>query len=1240
MQLIDGRPVYAATDLVGFLACTHRLALERAALAGLVERPIRDDPEIELIAKRGLDHERRYLAELRASGRTVAEIARDGSAATSGDELRAAAAETQTAMRAGAEVIYQATFFDGRWRGHADFLLRVAAPSALGAWSYEVADTKLARRAKAGAILQVCSYVEQVTRVQGRAPEQLHLILGGSAREHASYRVADFMAYYRRIKAEFEAAVAAGDAVYPVTATYPDPVEHCDVCRWKLHCAQQRRRDDDLSLVAGISARQRRALKDRGTRRRRELADLPLPMQPRLEGVSAAALERVREQARIQVEGEDEGRIKSELLAPERDEDGALIPDRGLLVLPEPSPNDLFFDIEGDPFALDDGVEYLFGVLEPALDDPRRPGEPMYHEIWSRDEEGRVTREAEKAAFERLVDLLIDRLDRHSAMHVYHYAAYEKTALGRLAQRHATREAEVDRLLRARVLVDLYRVVRQGIRASVEGYSIKKLEPLYGLEREVELRSAGSSIVAFEAWLEGATTEDGEVGDAILESIAGYNRDDVVSNLRLRDWLEGRRLDLARDIGPWLPRPPLQAEAADALPLTDREQRVAELVQGLTAGLPADPEERSAEQQAAWLLAQLLDWHRREDKSFWWRFYELAGMTDEELVDQREPLGHVERIEDLGPASSHGARLERYRFPLQDHALKLGRPVVNPVTVPDDNAKPCGTVEAIDEIGLTVTLRRTKGQLALGTPQALIPFEHFTTDEIRDSLQRTASWVLDHGIDTPGHARAARDLLLRLPPRIRGEPNEAPLGWADESPLQRTDESPLQRTDESPLQAAVRLGLGLDGGTLAIQGPPGSGKTYTAAQMVVALVREGKRVGVTANSHKVIGHALDAIHDAALEAGVAVRIGQRPGQDEPPTCDVALQLESPAAALEALRAGGVDVVGGTAWLWSREELGDAVDVLFIDEAGQFALANAVAVAPAGRSLVLLGDPRQLEQPLQGSHPPGAERSALGHVLGDEHAVMPPSLGLFLTNTWRLHPDVCDYTSEVFYEDKVEPEASLARQALAGVPPADGTGIRWLPVDHDGDATESIDEARVIAGLVRELLHAEARWTDRKGVSHAIGLEDVVIVAPYKAHVERIARALAEAGYPGARVGTVDRFQGQEAPISIYAMATSTPELAPRGMEFLYSMNRLNVATSRARCAAIVVASPDLVRVACHSPRQMQLANALCRLVELAEDQARAKKIAPPGDPGGAMGDSVPADAGVAGVQLSWLGGSS
>ena len=1184
MQLIDGQPVYAATDLVGFLACSHRLALERAALGGLVQKPIRDDPTIDLIAKRGEAHERRYLEDLREDGRTVVEIERDGSIADAGDQLRASAEETAAAMQAGADVIYQATFFDGRWRGHADFLLRVDRPSDLGTWSYEVADTKLARRTKGGAVLQICSYVEQLTRVQGLEPVSMHVVLGGSQRNTETLRVADYMAYYRRVKAEFEAAIAAGEPVYPVTATYPEPVEHCDVCRWAVHCRSQRRRDDDLSLVAGISSRQRRALKARGIATRRGLAARALPLVPRLDGVSGEALTRVREQARIQVEGEDAGVPRWELLEPERDEDGNLVPDRGLLSLPAPSKGDLFFDIEGDPFALDDGIDYLFGVLEPRVPDPDRPNQPRFHELWSRDDAGEVTLAAEKRAFEGLIDLLMDRLAADPSLHVYHYAPYERTALGRLAQRHATRELEVDRLLRGGVLVDLYRAVRQGLRASVESYSIKRLEPLYSLQREVELRDAGASIVAFEAWLEGGVAEGGQAGEDILRSIAGYNRDDVVSNLRLRDWLEDRRADLERQVGSPLARP-LPPDPGAPAALSERDQRVADLVERLTDGVPADPAGRADVEQGRWLLAQLLGFHRREDKASWWRFYALAAMTDDELVDEREPLGRIELTADLGPVSRAGSRLQRFRFPLQDHGLKVGRAVINPRTVHDTGTKACGTVHEIDEVGLTVTLKRSPAQLRMPLPEALIPYDFVGSEEIQASLVRLAEWILEHGLDGTGEHAAARDLLLRRPRRPEG------------------NDPALRRSDESPLEAAVRLGLVLDDAALAIQGPPGSGKTYTGAQMIVALVRAGRRVGVTATSHKVIGNALDKVADAAARDGLAVRLGQKAGQEEDPTCSRARPLGT-TEARDALAAREVDVVGGTAWLWSREELAASVDVLFVDEAGQLSLANAVAVAPAARSIVLLGDPQQLEQPRQGTHPPGAERSALGHVLGDA-AVMPPERGLFLTQTWRLHPDICDFTSEVFYEGQLTWEPTLARQDLHGSWPADGTGVRWMTVEHAGNATESPEEAAAVTAIVRSLLEGGGRWTDRKGAERPLALGDIVIVAPYNAHVERIATTLAGAGYAAARVGTVDKFQGQEAPISIYAMGSSSAEEAPRGLEFLYSLNRLNVATSRARCAALVVASPALVRVQCHSPRQMRLANALCRLVEVADDQARA-----------------------------------
>ena len=391
--------------------------------------------------------------------------------------------------------------------------------------------------------------------------------------------------------------------------------------------------------------------------------------------------------------------------------------------------------------------------------------------------------------------------------------------------------------------------------------------------------------------------------------------------------------------------------------------------------------------------------------------------------------------------------------------------------------------------------------------------------------------------------------------------------------------------------------------------------------MILALVAAGKTVGVTATSHKVIGNVLDAVVAAAEETGARtatgarIAIGQKPGKDEEPACAAAESLGDARDIAAALAAGTLDVVGGTAWLWSTSAMAGSVDVLLVDEAGQFSLANTVAVSPAGRSLVLLGDPQQLDQPLKGSHPPGAERSALAHLLAGApgeppHATMPPERGLFIEKTWRLHPAICAYTSELFYASQLHPVEGLERQAIDGITRrasalgrtgtrVDGSGVRWLPVEHAGNDTRSIEEAEAIVEVVRDLLDGGARWTSRHGVEAPLRLEDIVIVAPYNAHVDQVAATLASAGFPGARVGTVDKFQGQEAPLSIYAMGSSSPEDAPRGMEFLYSLNRLNVATSRARCVALVVASPALVRVSCATPRQMRLANALCRLVEVA-----------------------------------------
>jgi len=310
------------------------------------------------------------------------------------------------------------------------------------------------------------------------------------------------------------------------------------------------------------------------------------------------------------------------------------------------------------------------------------------------------------------------------------------------------------------------------------------------------------------------------------------------------------------------------------------------------------------------------------------------------------------------------------------------------------------------------------------------------------------------------------------------------------------------------------------------------------------------------------------------------------------------------AALRSLRQGSADVLGGTAFLWAREEFANSVDVLFVDEASQVSLADVLAISQAAKSVVLIGDPQQLARPGDASHPPGAELSGLEHILSDPDAgmlkTMPASLGLFIDHTRRLHPKVCDFTSPAFYEGRLLPHFMTQNRILEGHPWLARAGLWFVPVEHEGNRNSSAEEVEVVAQIVESLLKPEVKWFRGIGRSEPLKPKDILIVAPYNAQVSDLGTRL-----PGIPVGTVDKFQGQQAAVAIYSMTTSTPEDAPRGMEFLYSLNRLNVATSRAMTAVVVVGNPRLFEPECRSPRQMQLANALClyREMAVAKDQS-------------------------------------
>jgi uncharacterized protein len=707
--------------------------------------------------------------------------------------------------------------------------------------------------------------------------------------------------------------------------------------------------------------------------------------------------------------------------------------------------------------------------------------------------------------------------------------------------------------------VDLYAVIRHSIRASVESYSIKKLEPLYAFERTVGLPDASAVLAKVQANLELGDLEG--IGQEERTAVEGYNRDDCLSAWKLRDWLETVRSELVAS-GATIGRPPPRTGDASQ-DLTDWQQKIAALIGRLIHDVPVDPVEQTAEQRGRWLLAHVLDFHRREDKAVWWEYFRLSALSAEELLDERAGLSGLILVGQVGGTAK--APVHRYRFPPQDTDLRGDEDLRSL-----GGAK-FGKVAAIWLDDLTVDIKKRQ-DTANVHPDAVFAHTVIDAEELAKSLARIGEYVADHGLLGDGPYQAARDLLLVAAPRTGGVS--------------------LRNPDETVLAAAMRIAPHIECGILPVQGPPGAGKTHIGARMICTLTQAGQNVGVTASSHKVIRNVLDEVIRAAEELAVSVQCMQKVSEKED---DLQyLRFTTDNAKLLASIGTGCQVAAGTAWLWARPDAFQSVDTLFIDEAAQMSLANVLAVSQAAKSIVLLGDPRQLEQPMKGSHPEGCDVSALTHILGP-HATIPADRGLFLEETWRLHPDICAFTSELFYEGRLRSRPGLERQEIRSNARIAGSGLRYLSVAHEGNQNSSPEEADKIRELVAEILASNATWINREGKEAAIGLDDILIIAPYNAQVFELQERIS-----GGRIGTVDKFQGQEAPIVIYSITTSSYLDAPRGMEFLYSSNRLNVASSRARAICVLVGSPAIFEAECRTPRQMQLANAFCRYLEMAE----------------------------------------
>lgn len=1111
LRLADGTLVLAATDLTNYLACAHLTQQQLAVVRGERSKPRpADDPYAELIRDRGERHEAEQLIRLSQECGGHVDLSSDR-APSSRDDLELAAAATTAAMHDGAPLIYQAQFFDGRWQGRADFLRRVETSSELGAHAYEVLDTKLAKQIKPTVVHQLSLYNRMLTEIQGLDVRCAHVVLGTGDLETVD--LSRYAALHRRVTRRLESVAAA-----PGVETYPEPVAHCAICSLADECRQRLIADDHLSLVAGVRRDQRERLVESGITTMHALAAteqiVPMPLAPERYVL-------LHHQADLQVQSRDRGEPLHRHLEPKRA--------AGYALLTRPSLGDVFFDLEGDPYVGDEGIEYLWGWWS---------ADKGYECVWAHDPD------AEKVAFQRFVDRVVALRDEHPGMHVFHYAPHELSKLRSLSVKYATREAEVDDLLRDGVLVDLYAVVRQGLQVGEDSYSLKKLERHHGFVRlEKRVREGGGSIIAYETWLE---TGD----DELLEAIRAYNEEDCASTLSLRDWLLASM------------RPAAQAQFGvdfDDLREPEPEEEhgppkwmpdALALIEPLAAGLPAHGDQDDAVQAERRLISHLLLYHWRESKPTWWRYFDLRDKPLDDLLEDRDAIAYLEPDRAHPPVPIKKSLDYSFTFPVQEFRLKPG-------DADDPTTDKRYNVVAVEEN--RVVLRRGATRPA-PAPAALVDATVIPVAVLREALMALASSVLggEHRF------QAVRSLLRREPPTLTsGELGE-------------------------DIDALVSATLGLDHSVLPVQGPPGTGKTFRGSRMIVAALVAGRRVGITAPSHAAIQNLLAEVELCAHEQGRRFAgIYKGKGYESPH--GMIDQGDDNADVTDDHR-----LVGGTAWLFAREEHREKFDLVFIDEAGQFALADAAAVGLSAANLVLLGDPQQLPQVTQADHPGGSGASVLEHMLGGEQTI-PPGRGVLLTETWRMHPDVCAFVSERSYEARLHSrDACATRRIMATSGTLTGSGLRSIAVEHSGRSQASPEEAAAIAAACADLL-AGATVTDDEGITRQLVEPDILVVAPYNLAVHCIREHVPA----GVRVGTVDRFQGQQAPVVFYAMTCSASEDVPRGVDFLFDANRFNVAISRAQCLAVLVHSPRLLDIDCNSLKAMALLDGACRYLELA-----------------------------------------
>lgn len=1147
MKKIQDRWVFSPRDLIAELECNHRLHLEWSVLNDYVNAPENEESEeLELLAAQGLAHEKKIADQLRESG-SFLDV---GQATFTHEAMTAAFEKTIKAMSDGVETIYQATFYTGDFMGFADFLILnkdsngKPLKDSEDRFIYDPVDAKSARSAKRAAVLQVAAYASVMKQLNMATPLRVHLWLGGDENWSApALDLVDLAEFFmKRVRERI-----AGYSSVPEPLWAP-PKESCVRCRWEKSCDVGRHEAKDLSLIQGIRSSTRTLLVLNGIKTIEEMANANDEQRPRLpREVSKETFNGLRDQAKIQVRGLNAEKPIFEI----RDIDAF-----GLM--PEKSDGDIWFDMEGDPFANNGaGLEYMFGYLI-------KSGNGYEFDTF----DARDSKE-EKTAFQDFIGYVLNRRNEFPDMHIYHYAAYEVSAMLRLAQKHGVLEFEVDRLVREGVFVDLYAIVRNAFRFSTESMSIKYIEKVYwNGNRDKEVANAVGSVIQFEKAL-GLLADGDEPGFLrILGEIKSYNEDDVDSTRQLDDWIRKQAEINNIDIASLRPAAQIKWESTEEI---ERDEPIA---LQLLEGVPQDRLDRTEEQQGLALLSAAISFHHREARPAWWAIFDRA-LKDIEEMDAFNDVVVPTRVE-AGPWTITGRQKNHRRqlifeadgvdlthildFEHMPQLLYEFAPEGFKTIQGSTRGFGDGTILEID--GSTVVFEESEKK-GSGTweniPMAILPGSPIRTTSIEKVIREElgAGVIYRSSNSLPLFPKNAWcDVLLKRSPRqISGS---------------------LKSTG-TPVDDITASLLDSDESYIAVQGPPGTGKTYVGAHVIVNLVKQGWKIGVVAQSHAVVEHLMNSV--AKLDPTIPMA---KKGQSE--KSRPSYHVDDVAAWAAGMFQYGY-LIGGTVWTYSRPDIRMlGLDLLVIDEAGQFSLANSLAAISCAKRALLLGDPQQLPQVSQGQHPEPVNESVLSHLLG-ERKTMPSDLGYFLDTTFRLHPKIAKAVSRLQYEDRLHADERCLKRSLSEVEP----GIHKIDVEHIGNTVTSIEEADELLSRIPVLLSRIWTPVDSKGNPETpclLAQNDILVVTGYNAQVRYLKSRLRSAGFDGIKVGTVDKFQGQEAPIVFVSMVTSSSEDLPRGIEFLLSPNRLNVAISRAQWACYVLRSPHLAVMEPTSPDGM------------------------------------------------------